>query len=95
MKKTIDEILASYTFFLDVEIQIQGIYKGKKIITGIPDPDGLKHWFTLRDCYFPQHIYVSGLEIPAELKNNAILDITGILRRPEHGLFYIEASDLV
>ena len=95
MQKTIDEILASYHFFLDVEIQLQGRYRGKNFITGIPAPRHLKKWFTMQDLYFPQQIYVSGLDIPAELNNNAILDITGMLRKNEDGLFYFDALDFV
>ena len=95
MQKTIDEILASYHFFVDVEVQLQGRYRGKKLITGIPVPDSLPQWFTLQDMSFPQQIYVSGLDIPAELNNNAILDITGMLRKNDEGLFYFEALDSV
>jgi len=95
MRKTIDEILASYQFFLDVEIQLQGRYLGKTLITGTSSPKGLRNWITLRDLYFPQQIYVSGLDIPTELSNNAILDITGKLRLRKDGLFFFHADDVV
>jgi len=95
MKKTIDEILGSYLFFLDVELCIQGRYLGKKIITGIPAPDGLPAWFTLQDLHFPQQIYVAGLEIPEELRRNAILDITGRLEMRDDGLFYFNGTDVL
>jgi hypothetical protein len=95
MRKTIDEILSAYRFYLDVEIRIQGMYRGKTIITGIPSPEGLATWFTLRDLRFPQQIYVSALDISPELRNNAILDITGKLRKRNDGLFYFEGNDLV
>ena len=95
MKKTIDEILGSYQFFLDIEVQIRGIYRGKERITGIPAPVNLQDWFTIRDLHFPQQIYVSCLKMPPELKNNAILDITGRLRRSGNGLFYFDATDVV
>ncbi|OGL43995.1 MAG: hypothetical protein A2161_21040 [Candidatus Schekmanbacteria bacterium RBG_13_48_7] len=95
MRKSIDELLASYHFFLDVEVQLQARYQDKKIITGISAPDKLKRWCTVIDLFFPQQIYVSELEIPVELRNNAILDITGKLRENKDGLFYFEATDSV
>jgi len=95
MRKTIDEILASYQFFIDVEIQIQGRYRCKTIITGIGSPGNLEDWFTLQDLNFPQQIYVSGLTIPQEFSNNAILDIIGKLRKNDDELFYFEATDYI